>query len=306
MKNKTSFALLLLLLLLQVSACGINDQPTPSLTPVISTEVSKSATTSAATVEPATLTPTPTIIPSLTFTPDPRPTLSSQEREAYLLEYFSNPSECKLPCWLGIIPGTTSFAEFQATIHHLGLNYSPRKLDLKSRHQVSLGGLDLESRNVLNRIILNIEPGGTIGSVEGILHAYLDPESFATVWETLDIEQILLNYGKPSSISILTDYNNVAGRVGYTIRVYYIEEGFAIYYNGGADYQDETKICPQLKDYQLITVAFSLQSPPFKEKISASRSFDTELDTGLSMDALYELFTDPTGTCLKVPADLFN
>ncbi|TLM99733.1 hypothetical protein FDZ73_21210 [bacterium] len=111
--------------------------------------------TTTATIVPATLTPTRTIIPSLTFTPDPRPTFSPQEREAYLLENFLNPGKCKLPCWLSIIPGVTTFAEFQATIRHLGLNYSPGKLDLKSSHQVSLGGLDLESRNVLNAIILN-------------------------------------------------------------------------------------------------------------------------------------------------------
>jgi hypothetical protein len=82
----------------------------------------------------------------------------------------------------------------------------------------------------------------------------------------LDIRQLLLSYGVPSSISIETDYNDAAGRVGYSVGIYYIDQGFAVFYGGGADYQDKVNVCPYLTNYQIITVSFSLQVPPFKEK----------------------------------------
>lgn len=274
------------------AGCG-RSEPSPAPSPSATSTVT------------ATASPTETA----TFTPPQaglHPTLSPQERENYLLEYFENPGECKLPCWLGIIPGVTTFSDFQATIEWLGLNYSPKYLNQKSKQYIELGGLDYERKNVLNQITLAVEPGGMISEVEGELHAYLDPVSFATTWDTLDIQQVLLNYGIPSSISIITDTNDVTDRVGYSIRVYYLEKGFAIYYGGGTDYQDEVSICPYLKNYQLITVFFLLQAPPFEEKTNDPQGFYTELDTGLGMSELYTLFTDQKSSCLKVSADKFK
>lgn len=302
MKKKIIPILILIILSVQVSACGAIPQPTTSPAPMTPTPTKFrfSTATKTATSVPAILNPTSKP------TSDLRAALSPQEREDYLLEYFENPGECKLPCWLGITPGVTTFSDFQATIEWLGLNYSPRNFNQKSKEHIELGGLDYESKKVLNRITLAVEPGGMISEVEGELHAYLDPVSFATTWDTLDIQQVLLNYGMPSSISIITDTNDVTNRVGYSIRVYYLEKGFAIYYGGGTDYQDEVNICPYLKNYQLITVFFLLQAPLFEEKTNDPQGFYTELDTGLGVSELYTLFTDQNHSCLKVPADKFE
>lgn len=297
MKASTQVPVFLLIFL---AGCAVNPTRTPVPTPAAVSETATASPTHAEEVLRSTPTPSPT------QTPDLRLTLSPQERETYLLEYFTDPGECKLPCWLGITPGVTTFSEFQATIEWLGLNYSPKYVNQKSKQQIELGGLDYESKLVLNWITLVVEPDGIISEVEGELHAYLDPESFATTWDTLDIQQVLLNYGMPSSISIITDTNDVTDRVGYSIRVYYLEKGFAIYYGGGTDFQDEVSICPYLKNYQLITVFFLLQAPPFEEKTSGFKGFYTELDTGLSVSELYTLFTDQKSSCLKVPADKFK
>lgn len=300
---------MLILLSTQVSACGTYLQHIPSPVPATatSTKVVAPTVTVAATLEPATLTLTPTLISSSTFTPDPRPTMSPEGRESYLLEYFTSPNRCELPCWLDITPGVTTFAEFQATIYHLGLNYTPKKFfNPKFKQQVTLGGLDFDSQFILNRITLLVEPDGVISGVDGDLHALHNPSGFALTWASLEIRQVLLAYGMPSSISIVKDYNDAAGRVGYSVEVYYQEKGFVVYYNGGADYQNGVSICPHLKDQQLINVAFSLRTPPFQEKENTLPSFYTELDTGLSVDELFTLFTDPKAPCLKVSADILK
>jgi hypothetical protein len=296
MKNRFFITLGLSLFLAQASACGGSLQPDPSPNPMTPTSMQFviPTVTAALTSKPATI------------TPPPLPTMLPEERETHLLEYFNNPGECKLPCWLGITPGITAFSEFQVTIQQLGLRHSPATLNLSRRQKVELGGLDYESKQVLNDITLIVEPGGVISEIEGILHAYLNPANFSETWNTLDIKQILLDYGTPSSISILTDYNDAAGRVGYSIQVYYTEQGFAVYYGGGTDYQSVVNICPHLKDYQLITIAFSLQAPPFEEKADSPQGFYTELKTEFDIDELYALFTDQTGSCLKVPSDAFR
>lgn len=308
MKSKFFAILAVILLCNQISACGVSFEPNLSLTPVSPTfvKVIAPAVTATETLEPVTFMPSPTVFLTLTFTPDPQPTLSAQERESYLLEYFTSASQCELPCWLDITPGVTSFAEFQATIHHLGLRYSPKNFNPKSKQQVKLGGLDFDSQFILNRITLIVEPDNVISGVDGDLHALHNPSGFAITWDSLDIRQVLLAYGMPLSISIITDYNDAAGRVGYSVEVYYPEKGFVIYYNGGADYQNGVSICPHLKDEQLVNVVFSLRASPFREKENTLPGFYTELDTGFSLNELYALLIDEKGSCLNMPADKFE
>jgi len=320
-QRKTIF--LLLMLMGVIGACDspyttpvqelntFTASPTVAATPIpalpTSAKVTSPTITAAGKFEPAPPTPTPALILTLTFTPDPRPTLSVQERESYLLEYFTSASQCELPCWLDITPGVTTFAEFQATIYHLGLNYAPKKFfNPKFKQQVTLGGLDFDSQFILNRITLLVEPDGVISGVDGDLHALHNPSGFAITWASLDIRQVLLTYGMPSSISIITDYSDAAGRVGYSVEVYYPEKGFVIYYNGGADYQNGVSICPHLKDEQLVNVVFSLRASPFREKENTLPGFYTELDTGFSLNELYALLTDEKGSCLNMPTDKFE
>lgn len=302
--NTRSAWLAVILFPILVSACSVSLQSTasPNLTRSTSIQFATPSITVTPTTEPVAL----TTFPISTSTPFPFPTMSSQERETYLLDYFKGLDECRFPCWLGITPGVTTFSEFQPIIQHLGLRYSPKNFNTNYRQQVTLGGLDYDSKQVLNRITLIIEPGGTISGVEGILHAYLNPVSFSTTWNTLDIKEVLLNYGMPSMISILTDYNDATNRIGYSIQVYYFEQGFAVYYNGGADYQNGVNICPHLKNYQLITVSFSLQAPPFKGKANSPQGSYAELDTEIGMNELYALFTSQKDACLKVSAGKFK
>ena len=292
------------LILLLVSGCSVNGQQgigntstIPEETKIISPPIVATATFLPEIVTPPQ-TPSHEIIPTLTH----------NERENYLWEYFRNKKECKFPCFLGVIPGTTTFSQFQANMRPLGIKNSPIDVSSKKAQEITLGGLDFDSKQVLNRVNLIVEPGGIISEIEGILHAYINPIGFSEAWDILDIKQLLLSYGEPSLITINTDYNDVEGRVGYSIDVYYLEQGFAVYYNGGADYEDTVKICPHLSDYQLITIGFTLQLPPFEKQENAysTKNFYTELDTGLSTKELYTLFSDSSISCLLVPSNKFK
>jgi len=296
---KTHFFIITGLILLLISSCGVYSKQdhSPTSTIAIQTKISSPTVSATATFTPATITPDPTLTQSLI------PTLTPKEREVYLLEYFRNIEDCKLPCLLGATPGITTFSEFQARMQLLGVKNSPVNLNLQQKQKITLGGLDFDSKQVLNRITISVESNGVISEIEGDLHAYLNPIGFSESWDVIDIRQLLLNYGVPSSISIETDYNDVAGRVGYSISVYYIDQGFAVHYGGGTDYQDIINICPYLTNYQILTVVFSLRAPPFKEETNSSKGFYTEFDTGLSVDELYSLFTSQAKSCLMISSD---
>ena len=100
-----------------IAGCA-TQTPTFENTTTVTTD---STTTPLPTVEPSetvTLTPaptnTPTLIPTITWTP--LPTLSAEEKHAKIQELLETNNGCNLPCWWGIIPGKTTWAE---TIHFL-------------------------------------------------------------------------------------------------------------------------------------------------------------------------------------------
>jgi len=58
-----------------------------------------------------TLTPIPTFTLTPTFTPTwtPLPTLSPSDASEMLMQWMSGTTDCLLPCWAGVLPGTTSW-----------------------------------------------------------------------------------------------------------------------------------------------------------------------------------------------------
>jgi hypothetical protein len=285
-----------------LSSCSASMEKnnTPTKAVEVQTKIVIPSATALFNPPPVTLTPTSLGHQSLT------PTLTSDESESYLLDYFENDGRCKLPCWLGATPGETAFTEFQTTLQFLNIAHSQYNPAAQQRQKITLGGLDFKTKEILNDITLFVEPDGKISEVEGVLHTYLNPTNFAEVWDVMDIRNLLLSYGTPSSISIMTDYDDVTDRVGYSIGVFHIDQGFAVYYNGGADYQPTTNICPSLKDYQLITIGFTLQAPPFQEEKDTTPTFLTELDTGLSTNDLYDILTDENKICIEISSDKFK
>lgn len=299
---KNIFPVMVVLISIVLTSCGesMEQNNTPTGAVAVQTKIAFPSATASFTLAPATNTVNPTMTQNIP------PTLTREERESYLLDYFKSNSDCNFPCWLGAIPGETTFTEFQATLQVLHIVYSPPNPNIQRRQKVELGGLDYKTKEVLNNITLFVEPDGKISKIEGVLHAYLNPITFAEVWGAIDIRELLLRYGIPSSISIKTDYNDIAGRVGYSIGVFYVDQGFAVYYNGGTDYQSTTSICPFLKDYQLITIGFSLQAAPFDDEQETTPTSLTELDTGLGTNDLYDIFTAENMSCLRVSSDKFK
>ena len=269
-------------------------------TSTIAFQPTKSSLTAINSPTPLPITVTPT---GSNMTIDLTPTLTPNEREAYLLKYFSTETGCKFPCWLGATPGVTSFREFQLTLQRLGIKTSPIDVNPNQKQEIKLGGVDFDSKEVLNRITIVVESDGIISEVEGVLHGYLNPREFAESWDVIDIKHLLLDYGVPSNITVKADYNDSTGRVAYSIGVIYVTQGFAVYYNGATDYQSTTNICPNLSSYQIIAIVFSLQAPPFKEASNSVESILTELNTGLSVNDLYTLFTGSTRPCLIISSE---
>jgi hypothetical protein len=80
-------------------------QPRSTFTPLATQTITLTPTPT------ATPTPSPTATPSFTPTLTPLPTLSSDEALEYVGELFHTNKGCTLPCWWGITPGQTLWAD---------------------------------------------------------------------------------------------------------------------------------------------------------------------------------------------------
>lgn len=205
--------------------------------------------TPAATVTP-TQKPLPTSsaeIDAWSYFPNltPIPTLSVSQQEDLLLLLISN--SCKLPCYLNIEPGKTTFDLAGNIIRELGgtlrSEYEnfyegyPEKLPLRLSTYIfdidSLFYIDLAvsgKNNQVQQIVFNVSSN-------------FQP-LFYEAWEKYSIESIFKNYGESDQIVIYK--NNNYGAKSYTIRVVYFQYGMILDWSGLLiDNSTDYKICPK-------------------------------------------------------------
>lgn len=65
-----------------------------------------------------------TATPESEETPIPHPTLSQSTSETEINQLMQNDIECKLPCFLGVIPAQTTVDELENIVTHYGLHHS--------------------------------------------------------------------------------------------------------------------------------------------------------------------------------------
>jgi hypothetical protein len=241
--------------------------------------------------EAATLIQTslPTIQTSNTLSPDE--TLSIAE------SMIKTNGGCAFPCWLGIIPGKTTWREAYKTLAPFSADISPEELDSSGVSHVDFQFPDSTRRGAY-----------LLSNKEGIVSQIESPED-------ISLPDLLTDYGPPSDIRIHAIGVYTMDPVGrYILVLMYQERGFMAVYDGENEKSIIIHICPnKIKEPQHARLLW----PP-TEKITFSdtgkktlfpyspeeeeKFIPLETLTGLSVESFYERYKDPAnqGVCMEI------
>jgi len=248
----------------------------------------------------------PTSMPEITNTLEPtltaipKATLIPEEARKLVQELLENNGRCELPCWWGIIPGKTTWAEarsflesFSVYIGETGLVRVPLPSPYSNATYMDHG------YSIKNGIV-------------DIIHIYnynLAPNYY--------LPKFLEIYGQPSEIWIQTFSQEEIGQQNFTFDLFYGDKGILVEY-GTADPIGDV-------GGKLQTCLIGLDSPfmylwsPEKNKMSFQDAKQRFIDTinmpepmplfeatGMDVKTFYETFKNPdTDICLETPKNLW-
>jgi hypothetical protein len=180
----------------------------------------------------ATFYATPSL-PALTPTWTPLPTLPPEEAQELISELMETNNECRLPCWWGIIPGETTWAEARQFFDTFAkeIHVSQRRdhgilivYDVEGSTREGGIGLWLDKENV----IIKIETGPI------------------TLQDHFRIDRLLHNYGPPSEVYIRATPSFPSRDLPFTLVLYYSQEQFLLNYQLWARKVDNNLLaCPK-------------------------------------------------------------
>lgn len=271
--------------------------PQPTLTP---TAVPPSPT--------FTSTRQPIATPSLnTATPSrtPVPTLGAKQQAQFVADMLKTNGGCKLPCWWGIVPGSTRFQAAVDSLQQQGLSlYLVRDLTAALTIDIPHPTQLFDYRLLLG---LTAEQG-VISRLEvgGETYNLTQSRRFTSDWQRYSLSNILQEYGQPSTIRFVS--GPPAERdapVLYTLTLLYESLGFAIGYTGPAQFDSQSNVihaCPrfeQMNDIRLILVA---PGNPVSKSDSELTDFGPTLQEtiGMSVEEFYGRFKNSASKdCLE-------
>jgi hypothetical protein len=261
---------------------------------------------------------TPTISPP---TPSPTPDIlqTAMENPPSITELLKTNLGCKLPCWWGIMPGKTTWAETKQFLIRLGgrIGSSPQS-DGTIYH--GTGGFDFAKNQYT--AVFNIfgfsEKNNIVEDIYIRGNGDASPVDFQTAWERYSPHQVMADYGAPSRVWMYTDSMDYGDRTGYSLWLAYDSLGFLIRYEGFVQQRDQPiyRICPRFDhgmDIQEMVIV--LQSPdnprPLEEMDplyphSVQYIHTLEDATGLTVEEFYKLFTqDKKPACFNTPKNIW-
>jgi hypothetical protein len=268
--------------------------PTPSQTPTYTLEPTDKSS-------PSPIgTATPSWTPLLTL----ESTLTKDQAEKKIYQLLHDENACRFPCWWGIEPEKTTGEEARQLFQYLGKELEEIPFD-SFRVALSTGFLKEEAADAFTIITAFIVKSGKIEVIE-IQSLGRKDGWFYQYWAPYSIEQLLANYGKPSKVWIESP---LWGRgMSYSVWIFYDELGALIGYDGistwpvGLEGEAKYRLCPRLKDNQVINIFINLKSPynklalsKFADRYETAAEFLKPLEevSDLSLDEFYELFTQP-------------
>ncbi len=302
--------------------------PPPALSPSITaTRVTETVTPTSPLPTDIPFTPTPT------RTSTPYPTLITEDQGKYHLSLLAK-SDCVLPCFWGIVPGSTT--EIQMWDIFLPVFGSPTNSEITfwNPDEIVFDIFTATTENTLlppnATMTITLDSQGIVKAMEFdplSLHApsddlFYDPALDHAILR-YSLSQVLSNLGPPSRVYIDLQAGMIEKGAPwiYEIWLIYDTPGVAILYTyqniGISINDDRLHVCPQ--DRGLIDLDIFVQSADMEKLVTdlldlrstaySGRQKDIhtlEDATGLTLDDFYDLFNQ-TGSlrCFQSPADIW-
>ncbi len=290
------------------SVATVPRSPTPvsvlTGTPVLTVTPPRSST------PPTTRTPYPTRTPTST----PLPTLEPGELAAFVLQMLETNGGCELPCWWGITPGETRWEDMLAYFRQREVNVVGGHLDVSYPEQdgYRLPILSVEfqqEEDVVQSVRIRQERFGKFMA-----------DRFEQIGRRYALDQVLTRFGVPSEVYLTLYVGSPCIGAGivpaYQMWIVYQHLGIAILYNGYlVNDLGGWLFCPVFYRTGMFgetsVAEILLQAPSSDAPIVSVEPGDdpfviagtlTEL-TGMSLEAFYEAFSQPTPRTCAFVAD---
>lgn len=195
-------------------------------------------TTMVASASPSTLTPSPTMISSLSL-PSSNfvPTLSLAGEE--LLTEFLHSANCNMPCYLDIHPGYDSFRDAITLLDHLGavpisatsernMSLYEYRLDVGDTTLASATPADVLEIKIIHWVSLVVDEHDIVQQIRVVIEAGNEfVARFETIWSRYSVHEVFVRHGRPDEIRLWVSEGG-----GYGLIFYYEEQGIVFEMNG--------------------------------------------------------------------------
>ncbi|MCP4611309.1 MAG: hypothetical protein GY845_21570 [Planctomycetes bacterium] len=258
--------------------------------------------------------------------------LSPDAEDALLVDMLAGNAGCELPCWWGITPGATRWADAQQQFLSYGKSVSSWKAepDWGIPHSVGLFGRHDPSPFDYVLVHSIYEQDGIVSLIGVRGHVpgwpadeWVVPQHFVLDWQRYTLDQTLARFGKPSQV--LLHYWN-EDDAPFSVGVLYEDRGVLIEYMGltqrdrSVERYGPITICPVRE--HLTDINAWLKSPELQADVtlddvfrrfgggylSLLRFYSTptlEEAAEMSVDEFYETFQNPdTDVCFQVRPEL--
>ena len=260
---------------------------------------------------------TPTVAPSSTPAATPFPTLLPNELNERVLTLLQTNAGCQLPCWWGVSPGKTNWAETRQILGSLGLTaerYSDRNVTNYST-RLRLAGSDIEILEVYY-----VEEHGTVWliwvasvTVRDRGRAYYEP-AFVDAWRAYSPSSLVANLGEPTEVLVdIVQNTSHGGMMPFQVLLFYADQGVLVRYYGPAEPAgDRLRVC--LVGAHTELWLWSIDNPlTLSELAKAGPALPADFLGGFVpfeqiMDQSFGDFavqTRSSGACFESPADLW-
>ena len=267
----------------------------------------------------ATSTHTPRIIPTI------GPTLTTKERQNYILDILKTNGGCRFPCLWGITPEKSSWDSSRIFLSHFSPLISDEKSGDAVTHWIPLQ-ISIEKQSTDAEIYF-VERENQIDLINGEITS----DDFDNYVHPYTVKEIITKYGIPSQVEFYLPPGNEKANsnyVGYKFWLFYDQNGMVLeYWNGaqisGADY----RICPNQFHYNILgpsatlsekygIVWFAFQSPENKRMLvnlaeiedqDVSKTLSILEASGMSADEFSNLITqDNKPACFNAAIKLWK
>jgi len=312
MKTPTAVFQLLLgfCVLIIVSAC-INST-TQGVSPSVTANNPDNTQTRSASSSP--MVSTPTVEPSITFTPlpsltpSPLPqvlsTLPPATAQAAVLDLTNNNRGCRLPCWWGFTPGETSWQTAQSFLATVALAIKKGSSAERPLYSVYF---------VVPKEVFSTTLTHNYKVVDGIIERIEVIPGHTSVYS---LSTFLNTYGPPDEVWIRTYNEAREGDLPFDTVLFYPRQGILARYDSQANkVVDKIVGCPQQDPALVLALWSPKQELDFVEATNLTveiRNEDwwpyrpLEEATGIDIDVFYQTFQKSnTSSCLETPANLW-